>query len=99
MNKRGQLAIGVIGALLTVFVFFCLIFGIPGTQMFRNNWYHFASATSGLNRTVILYANNGSIIKKWSGNINVEDEGSIVSWVDSDGKQVKIEGTVLIEQN
>ena len=76
----------------------CLVLLFYGCADVKKNWRHTVSATTGLTRTVTLFANDGHIIKQWTGKFLVEDEGSVVSFIDNDNLEVKMTGTVLIEQ-
>ena len=58
---------------------------------------HFKSETIGLKRKITLYACDGTPIKTWEGRFMVELSGSTAAWID-DGKEVKIAGTFIIEE-
>ncbi|MGA1825675.1 MAG: hypothetical protein ACMUIP_13535 [bacterium] len=58
---------------------------------------HFKSETIGLKRKVTLYACDGTPIKTWEGRFMVELNGSTAAWIDN-GKEVKIAGTFIIEE-
>ena len=70
-----------------------------GCQSAKKQWRHTISSVSGLDRTVRLYSADGKEIKEWTGKFMVELEGGVASWLNADGKEVKISGTYIIEQN
>jgi hypothetical protein len=58
---------------------------------------HMKSSFVGLQRHVILYANDGSIIRSWEVKGTVEDQGGSFRFLDN-GKAITISGTIIIEE-
>ncbi len=58
---------------------------------------HMKSSLIGLDRTITLYAVDGSIIKSWEGRFQVETGGSSARFI-HEGKTVHISGTFIIEE-
>ncbi|MDX1763483.1 MAG: hypothetical protein R3231_04115 [bacterium] len=58
---------------------------------------HVKSNLIGLNRTITLYAVDGSVIKSWEGRFQVETGGSSARFI-HEGKAVYISGTFVIEE-
>ncbi|MBD3242990.1 MAG: hypothetical protein GF331_20525 [Chitinivibrionales bacterium] len=59
---------------------------------------HFKSSMIGLDRTITLYASDGSVIKQWSGRFKVEAAGASARFIHK-GKAVYVAGTFVIEEN
>ena len=55
------------------------------------------SATGLLNRTVTLYNADGTILKKWETDNQIEYSGSLAAFIAKDGTNVRISGTFVIE--
>lgn len=70
--------------------------GCEGCQQTAKKW---ESYTAGLDRVIILYANDGSVIKRWEGEkYNVQyGEGGSARFIHQ-GKVVRISGTYIIEE-
>lgn len=51
--------------------------------------------TGGLNRTVILYGEDGEVIREWSGKIDVETDAQKVLF-DLNGKRIIINGGIVV---
>jgi len=68
------------------------------TEGQRKDLKHFKSDIIGLKRRVTLFDNNGKPIKTWEGRFKVEVIGGFASFIDDNGKDVKVSGTVVIEE-
>jgi len=68
---------------------------IIGCASFEQETSHWASSMVGLNRVVTLYSANGTVIQQWSGQFNVETNGSSARFMDK-GKSIYISGTFTI---
>ncbi len=58
---------------------------------------HLKSNLVGLDRTITLYAHDGSVIRAWDGRFQVEATGGSARFIDQ-GKAVYISGTFVIEE-
>lgn len=79
------------------FMIMCVLI-FTGCQDMKHMGRSITASTSGYNYHIVLYANNGSIIKEWHTNTSIQDEGSIVSFFDKQNNVIHVEGTVLVEQ-
>jgi hypothetical protein len=52
----------------------------------------------GLKRQVTLYDCNGNTIRSWQGRFKIEIQGSYLSFIDDDGNEVKVSGTVVVQE-
>ena len=68
------------------------------TERQRKNLKHLKSDIIGLKRKVTLYDCNGKPIKSWEGRFKIEVEGGFLSFIDDAGKDVKISGTIVVEE-
>ncbi len=68
------------------------------TERQRKNLKHMKSDIIGLKRKITLYDCNGKVIRQWEGRFKVETIGAYVSFIDDDGKDIKISGTVVVEE-
>ncbi len=68
------------------------------TQNQRKSFKHFESGLIGLKREVTLYDANGHIIKTWKGRFKIEINGAYISFIDNNGKEVKVSGTVVVQE-
>lgn len=59
---------------------------------------HRKSSLVGLDRVITLYAADGSVIFKQRGQFKVETLDGVISWIDDDGKEHKVTGTIHIEE-
>jgi uncharacterized lipoprotein YehR (DUF1307 family) len=75
-----------------------LCFLLTGCAQCRNDWKHMQSSVTGLDRSITLYAADGSVIQQWQTNAKVEDQGGTCYFLDEDGKAVIISGTFIIEE-
>ena len=72
---------------------------LAGCGMWEQSCSRVKSSAIKLNRTITLYASDGSIIKTWNGRFNVSHgNGGSARFIDK-GKVVRISGTYLIEEN
>ncbi len=68
------------------------------TERQRKNLKHMKSDIIGLKRKVTLYDCNGNVIRQWEGRFKIEVVGSYVSFIDDQGKDIKVSGTVVVEE-
>ena len=68
------------------------------TERQRKNLKHMKSDIIGLKRKITLYDCNGKVIRQWEGRFKVEPIGAYVSFIDDYGKDIKISGTVVVEE-
>ncbi len=68
------------------------------TERQRKNLKHLKSDIIGLKRRVTLYDCNGKVIKSWQGRFKIEVQGAYISFIDDNGKDIKISGTVVVEE-
>jgi len=68
------------------------------TEKQRKEIKHIKSDLIGLKRIVKLYDNNGKIIKTWQGRFKIEIQGCFLSFIDNNGKEVKISGTIVVQE-
>ncbi len=78
-------------AMLLFFTFGC-------TEKQRKEIKHIKSDLIGLKRTVTLYDNNGNVIKTWKGRFKIEVQGCFISFIDDNGKEVKLSGTIVVQE-
>jgi hypothetical protein len=57
----------------------------------------FESAAGLLNRTVTLYDANGKVIKSWETNNEISYGGPVAGFIDKNGMNVRVAGTIIIE--
>ncbi len=73
--------------------------GLGGcTERQRKNLKHLKSDIIGLKRKVTLYDCNGHPIRTWEGRFKIEVQGGFISFIDDKGKDVKISGTIVVEE-
>lgn len=68
------------------------------TERQRKGLKHFKSDIIGLKRKVTLYDCNGRPIKEWQGRFKIEIQGSYLSFIDDKGKEIKLSGTISVEE-
>ncbi len=68
------------------------------TERQRKGLKHFKSDIIGLKRKVTLYDCNGKPIKQWQGRFKIEIQGSYLSFIDDNGKEIKLSGTIAVEE-
>ena len=84
--------------MIFIFLFLGILLFAGCTAKQRKELKHVKSDLIGLKRVVILYDNNGKIIKQWKGRFKIELQGNFLSFIDDNGKEVKISGTVLVQE-
>lgn len=68
------------------------------TEDQRKNLKHMKSGLIGLKRVVTLYNCNGDPIRTWRGRFKVEIAGGVATFIDDDGREIKLAGTYVIEE-
>ncbi|MGA1847293.1 hypothetical protein [Deferribacter abyssi] len=81
-----------------ILVLLISIFAISCTQSQKKKLKDFKAETIGIKREIILYADNGQIIKRWEGRFNIERRGSSLYFIDENGKSVIINGTYIVQE-
>lgn len=62
--------------------------------LYDDNLY---TKNGGTQREVTLYAEDGNVVRKWSGKIDFDNTGSVV-YFDLEGRRIAISGTIVIEE-
>ncbi len=75
-----------------------LVFLSGCTERQRKNIKHMKSDIIGLKRQVTLYDCSGKVIKTWKGRFKIEINGSFLSFIDDNGRDIKVSGTVVVEE-
>lgn len=85
---------------LFICILICLLVAFFScTERQKKELKHFKSDLVGLKRQVTLYNYDGKIIKQWEGRFKIElQEGPILSWIDDNGKEIKIHGIFTVEE-
>ncbi len=83
---------------IVLFLIACLVLIGGCTERQRKNIKHLKSDIIGLKRQVTLYDCNGNVIKTWKGRFKIEVQGSYISFIDDDGKDIKVSGIVVVEE-
>ncbi len=87
---------------ILLFLIFLIIAGLNllegCTERQRKGLKHFKSDIIGLKRKVTLYDCNGRPIKEWQGRFKIEIQGSYLSFIDDKGKEIKLSGTITVEE-
>ena len=86
------------GKKLQLLIFVLIFLFIGCTQKQKKELKHFKSNLIGLKRKVILYDANGHVIKTWRGRFKIEINGAFISFIDSNGKEVKVSGTIIVQE-
>jgi len=68
------------------------------TESQRKGIKHIKSDVVGLKRQVTLYDCEGNAIRHWQGRFKIEIQGAYLSFIDDDGNEVKISGTVVVQE-
>ena len=68
------------------------------TESQRKGIKHVKSGLIGLKRKVTLYDCNGAPIRTWHGRFKIEVQGAYISFIDDDDHEVKVAGTVVVEE-
>jgi len=69
-----------------------------GCQRMTKAGKHWNSSWEGLDRTITLYAEDGHVLGQWHSKTYVETDPPVVAFVDSMGKEVKLMGTVIVQE-
>ena len=88
MNRTSRLV-----ALLMI-----VLLSAAGCQRMRKAGKHWNSSWEGLDRTITLYAEDGSILGRWHAKTYCETDPPVVAFIDSAGKEVKLMGTVVVQE-
>ncbi len=83
---------------IIIVLILCAIFIFSCTEKQKKELKHFKSDIIGLKRTVTLYDCNGKIIKQWRGRFKIEIQGAYISFIDDNGKEVKVSGTIVVQE-
>jgi len=76
-----------------------LVLAAPAcTESQRKGIKHVKSDLIGLKRKVTLYDCNGTPIRTWHGRFKIEVQGAYISFIDDDNHEVKVSGTVVVEE-
>ena len=84
--------------LIIIFTIIGVIFISGCTEKQRKDIKHMKSDLIGLKRVVTLYNNNGKILKQWKGRFKIEVQGNYLSFIDDNNKEVKISGTIVVQE-
>jgi len=68
------------------------------TEGQRKEIKHIKSDLIGLKRKITLYDANGRVIREWEGRFKIEIQGAYISFIDDQGKEIKLGGTVVVEE-
>jgi hypothetical protein len=71
---------------------------IAGCAGCRNDMKHAWSGVAGLDRTITLYAADGSVIREWKTRAKVEDRGGTVWFLDANNNAVTVSGTFVVQE-
>lgn len=71
-----------------------LLAGCAATQQTCS---HMKSGVIGLNRHIVLYANDGTVLREWDTRGTVEDQGGSFRFL-VDNKAITVSGTIVIEE-
>ena len=75
-----------------------VVLSATGCQRMTKANKHWTSGWEGLDRTITLYAEDGSILGRWHAKTYCETDPPVVAFIDSAGKEVKIMGTVIVQE-
>ena len=81
-----------------LFLLGVIVVGKGGCKKVHQEVKHLQSGFIGINRTVTLYAHDGSVITNWTGNINIELDSGIPRFIIKN-KVIQINGTYTIVEN
>lgn len=70
-----------------------------GCEACSKEFRHLKSSTVGLDRTITLLDCSGKEIRSWRTRSYVEVDGATASWIGDDGKEVKVSGSFVIQEN
>lgn len=71
---------------------------MSGCGRVENWWSHKTSKWIGIDRVVTLYAANGTVIKSWTVDNEIEYPGTGMRFIDEKGNTVTISGTIIAEE-
>ena len=95
---KNKLVNVLIVAMIVIIVFSVIVTTVGGgCKGIQQKIKHFKSATVGIDRKITLYANDGSVIRTWEGQIQVESQDGIPRFI-IDNKTVQLNGTYVIEE-
>jgi hypothetical protein len=86
------------GLFLLLAVLLLTVCLVACTEKQQKDIKHLKSDLIGLKRTVTLYDCNGEILKVWEGRFKIEVQGAYLSFIDERGKDIKVSGTVVVEE-
>ena len=102
LPKRGEKGYTILELLIVIAIVAILIVvasRLMGCQGIKKSIKHVKSSLVGIEREVTLYADDGTVIRKWSGKFMVEvEQGGVFSWIGDDGREMKIMGTAIVEE-
>ena len=98
MKKLGFSLIELIIVVVIILMLSSFVLSLGGCQSLKAQFKHIVSGAVGLDRTVTLYNFSGEPMKQWKGRFQIETIDGIASFI-VDGKQVKISGIYIIEEN
>lgn len=84
--------------------FLVIVLLIVGGYIFINKeniqkgFKHSISSAVGLNRTVEVLNYEGKAIREWKGRFKIEPFGAGISFIDENGKEVKIMGQCIVQE-
>ena len=85
----------VVIALLVLMAAGCFGSGCQGMAKMDKHWH---SSWEGLNRTISVYTEDGRLFGRWNTKTYLESKTSVIAFVDSAGKEVKLAGGILVVQ-
>jgi len=75
-----------------------VVLSAAGCQRMTKAGKHWHSGWEGLDRTITLYAEDGSVLGRWHAKTYCETDPPVVAFIDSAGKEVKLMGTVVVQE-
>ena len=86
-------------SMIRVFALLAIVaLSAAGCQKMTKAGKHWNSSWEGLDRTITLYAEDGSILGRWHTKTYCETDPPVVAFIDSAGKEVKLMGTVVVQE-
>lgn len=83
--------------IIGVVLIYLILFAINWQEM-RKEWKHTFSSSVGLQRTITEQDCNRNPVKTWTGRFKIEIVGSSISFIDNNGKEVKVSPPYLVEE-
>jgi uncharacterized lipoprotein YehR (DUF1307 family) len=74
-----------------------LVLILVGCEALNNQVKSIESDVRGLDRVVTLYANDGSVIKRYEGKFTIKTEDGVLIFT-HDGKRIILNGTYIVEE-